>query len=495
MKLSASTATAGISILLLAAALPAQTASAIAATTSVSKVRIVRLSEVKGAVQLDRSNGRGLEPAITNLPIVEQNRLQTATGVAEVEFEDNSSLRLGPDSIVEFPDLSRTAAGTTVSSVHLVKGMAYITLVKSKGNEFNVLFGSHKVALPPSTHIRLRVNSSDATLAVLDGALTVDTPQGNIEVSKKKTLTFPMGEEIDPTIAKNVAPDPFDSWDKQATEYHARLAAFGAFGNSPYSYGNSDLIYYGAFSNAGGCGSMWRPYFTSAGWDPYSAGSWAYYQGAGYSWVSPYPWGWTPYHSGSWSYCPGAGWGWQPGGTWSGLNNGTMIAFNPTNGAGNGSGKNPRPVAPPHPPRPGDPTMVSVISKPIVRSEMASNNSFVFRKDSAGLGIPRGELGELNKFSQHTGQKGTASTPVYVNVGGGTQSSYGMRPASPTLGPVSIHRGSPPPPPDWNSSVSSSGGGSFGGGSNSSSPMTSPSSGGSVGRPSPSPAPAPSRPR
>ncbi len=374
MKLSSATATAGISLLLVAAALPAQTAGTVSAASSVSKVRIVRLSEVKGAVQLDRSNGRGLEPAIANLPIVEQNRLQTGFGVAEVEFEDNSSLRLAPDSIVEFPDLSRTAAGTTLSSVHLIKGMAYFTLVKSKGNEFNVLFGDHKVALPPSTHIRLRVNPNDATLAVLDGELTVDTPQGNIAVSKKKTVTFLMGEGIDPTVAKNVSSDPFDSWDKQATEYHARMAAFGAFGNSPYSYGASDMMYYGAFSDAGGCGSMWHPYFTSAAWDPYSSGSWAYYSGAGYSWVSPYPWGWTPYHYGSWSYCPGAGWGWQPGGAWSGLNNGTMIAFNPS--GGNGTGNHPRPIAPPHPPRPGDPTVVAVISKPVVRSEMASNNSF-----------------------------------------------------------------------------------------------------------------------
>ena len=240
---------------------------------------------------------------------------------------------------------------------------------------------------------------------------------------------------------------------------------------------------------------MWRPYFTSAAWDPYAAGSWAYYSGAGYSYVSPYPWGWTPYHYGSWNYCPGAGWGWQPGGTWTGLNNGTtMTAFNPS--GGNGPGKNPRPIAPPHPPRPGEPTLIAVGSRPAVRSEMASNNSFVFRKDSAGLGVPRGELGELNKFSQHAIQKGTASTPVYVSVGGNNPSAVGMRPSSPALGPVSIHRGSPPPPPE-RSSIYSSGGGSYGGGSNSSSPMTSPSSG-SVGRPSspsPSPSPAPSRPR
>jgi hypothetical protein len=487
MKLPASTATVGLSVLLLAAALPAQTAET--ATASVSKVRIVRLSEVKGSVQLDRSNGRGLEPAITNLPIVEQNRLQTGTGAAEVEFEDNSSMRLAPNSAVEFTELSRTAAGTTVSSVHVLKGMAYLTLIKSRGNEFNLLIGDHKIAVPPATHLRLQVNDNDARIAVLDGALTVDSPHGPIEVTKKKTVSLLMADDVDPMVAKAVASDPFDTWDKQATDYHARVAASSAFGGSPYAYGTSDMMYYGSFANVAGCGSMWRPYFTSAGWDPYSAGSWAWYSGAGYSWVSPYPWGWTPYHSGSWSYCPSAGWGWQPGGMWNGLNNGSMMAFGPASGIG--PGKMRIPVVPAESPRAGEPTIVSVISKPVVRSEMSSSRSFVFRNDSAGLGVPRGELGGLNKFSEHAVQRGTASTEVYASVGTEASSSS-ARPASQSMGVMSIHRGSPPPPHSSNDSAFSGGSSSYGA---SSSNASSASSSNSAPRSSPSPAPSPGHPR
>src|SRR5271170_4719360 len=62
-----------------------------------SKVRIVRLSEVKGEVQLDRNTGQGLEPAMANIPIIEHARLQTTVGAAEIEFEDNSTLRVAPD--------------------------------------------------------------------------------------------------------------------------------------------------------------------------------------------------------------------------------------------------------------------------------------------------------------------------------------------------------------------------------------------------------------
>ncbi len=96
--------------------------------------------------------------------------------------------------------------------------------------------------------------------------------------------------------------------------------------------GLSDLNYYGSFINAPGYGSFWQPYFVGAGWSPYANGLWAFYPGAGYSWVSPYPWGWLPYHSGSWSFVPGYGWGWQPGSTFNGLNNVAMTGMSPSTG-------------------------------------------------------------------------------------------------------------------------------------------------------------------
>jgi FecR protein len=408
---------------------PAQTTNEAAPSSGASKVRIVRLSEVKGEVQLDRDTGRGFEPAMTNLPIVEHNRLRTAMGVAEVEFEDNSTLRITPDSLVEFPQLERLPAGTTASSVHVIKGMAYVSLVKTQGNEFNLLFGQQKLQLPPSTHIRLHVDDSEAKLAVLDGTVRIDGPSGPTDVPKKKTVTFHLQDQAQPIQTKDVAAEAFDTWDKNASGYHAQSASLSAFGNSPYAYGVGDMMYYGSFMNVGGCGSMWRPYFTSAAWDPYSNGAWAWYQGAGYSWVSPYPWGWTPYHYGSWSYCSGAGWGWQPGGSWNGLNN--TAALTSKGGAGQIP---PHPIAPP---RAGESTLTAVNLKPLIRSEVATSDSFVFRKDSAGLGIPRDTLGKLDKFSQHAVSHGMATTSIYISA----PTSNDGRPSNAAAVPGSLHRG------------------------------------------------------
>ena len=99
---------------------------------------------------------------------------------------------------------------------------------------------------------------------------------------------------------------------KRGSITRKRYAVVNSFSGSPYGYGLADLNYYGSYINAGGCGQMWQPYFVGAGWSPYSAGLWAWYPGAGYSYVSMYPWGWSalPLRA-SGSYCQGSGWGWR----------------------------------------------------------------------------------------------------------------------------------------------------------------------------------------
>jgi hypothetical protein len=196
---------------------------------------------------------------------------------------------------------------------------------------------------------------------------------------------------------------------------------------------------------------MWRPYFTSAAWDPYANGAFAYYQGAGYSWVSPYPWGWMPYHYGSWSFCPGMGWGWQPSGMWNGLNNYSYMPMGGGSGISGGSSGPALPghgrvIAPPvHPPRLGEPSMMAVNAKPLVKSSVISGDKFAFRNDSAGLGVPRGDFGKLNKFSQTAQSHGTANQHVYFSAPPTAIPANG-RPTTTTVLAGSMHRGSAPPP-------------------------------------------------
>lgn len=391
-----------------------------------SHVRIVRLSEAQGKVGLDRKTGRGIEPTMRNMPIVEGGLLLTGDGVAEVEFEDGSTLRVAPDSLIQFPQLVLRASGAKATTVKLLNGTMYVSLLGTKGNEFTVLVADRTIEVTPSTHLRLGLDAGKVELAVFGGSAEVQAGSGTTVVGKKQTLKVDLAGHEPEMVAKNVAPEQYDAWDKESIGYHERYSNASSFAGSPYSYGISDLNYYGSFMDVGGCGSMWQPYFVNAAWNPYSNGVWAMYPGAGYSWVSPYPWGWMPFHSGSWAFCPGAGWGWQPGSNWVGLNN--VVATT----------RGPSKLRPPLPPGPGHPTLVVANATPLVASRMGAPGQFVFQKNSAGLGVPRGSMGNLNRISRGVEQHGFVSREVYAAP---LATGAGVRGPGMSSGPITLRAG------------------------------------------------------
>lgn len=365
-----------------------------------SQARVVRLSDVQGDVQIDRSTGQGFEKAFLNLPVIQGAKIQTKEDArAEVEFEDGSTLRLTPVTVIDFPQLSLRDSGAKVSSVHLQEGTAYVNFAGAKNDEFTLTFGHEKVSLTHAAHLRVEMGDTEATVAVFKGDARVESPTGTVDVSKNRTVTFNLADKDRYTLAKDVEPDPYDAWDKSQDQYHERYVSNNSY-SSPYAYGASDLNYYGSYSNVPGYGTMWQPYFIGAGWDPFMSGAWAFYPGYGYSWVSGYPWGWTPYHSGSWVFVPGHGWMWQPGSSWAGLNVVPRVLNQPAN------------FRPPQPPPNGGQQVVPISRGPAPR--LNGFNRIDISENSAGMGIPRGSVRNLSQLSLTAQQTGFATARVHT---------------------------------------------------------------------------------
>lgn len=392
-----------------------------------SNVRIVRLSDVQGTVQLDRGTGQGFEKAFLNMPITQGVKLKTGDdGRAEVEFEDNSIIHVVPNSELQFTDLSLSDSGAKISTVDVGKGEAYINFTGKKDDQFTTTFAHEKTTLSHAAHFRVRVDEDHAELAVFDGDVQVSGPSGEVKLSRKETAKFDLSNKDEYTVAKKVEQDPFDAWDKHEAEYHQRYEASNSYG-SPYNYGYSDLNYYGNYMNYPGCGMCWQPYFTGMGWNPYMDGAWMMYPGLGYSWVSAYPWGWTPYHYGSWMFLPAYGWVWQPGNTWMAWN-----AVPPVLNA-------PRNYVPPRPPRIG-PAVVAVGRGPTASSLMPGErpgSKVVLNRPTAGIGVPRGidNLGRVNRAFETHGQ-------AKVGVPGGSRGAAmtAMPTATPRMGNMGMGR-------------------------------------------------------
>ena len=401
-----------------------------------SQVRIVRLSYVEGGVQIDRNTGK-FEKAFPNLPITEGEKLRTASdGRAEVEFEDGSTLHVVPGSLIKFSELSLADSGNKVSTVEVVQGTTYVDFEGVKRDQLTLEFAHEKIALAHSAHLRIGIGDRGASVAVLKGDVQVDSRSGASEVKKNQTAEFSFAENERLALVKDVEDQPYDAWDKQQDQYHERYAANSYSRYSAYNYGLADLNYYGNFFSVPGYGMVWQPYFIGAGWDPFMDGLWAFQPGFGFGWISAYPWGWTPYHSGSWIFLPGYGWAWEPGGAWSSFY--VPHVQNPPAG-----------FVPPRAPSNGTGTLIVTHGPAAPVSVSHNGNRTIIRNNSAGLGVPRGEINNLSHVSRQVETRGavtehTHPAPVSMSAPprGGMESRMGPSAPRTPERPMSA----PPPP-------------------------------------------------
>jgi hypothetical protein len=393
-----------------------------------SQARIVRLSDVQGSVQIDKNAGAGFESAFVNLPITQGTQLRTGDrGRAEVEFEDGSSLRLTPNTTVEFSKLALSDSGKRLSSIHLVQGMAYVNWLGK--DDLALDFSREKLAIDHAAHFRLDASPQIANLAVFKGDVDVEGPNGKLSVEKKKNASFDIADNDKSNVTNKIQEAPLDSWDKEAGSYHDQYAKNNT--SSPYGYGLADLNYYGAYTNVPGYGMMWQPYFTGMGWDPFMDGAWGFYPGYGYMFASAYPWGWLPYRYGTWAFVPGFGWGWQPG-MWNSIV--SVPRYVPTTATHVTTL-----VAPA-----GTTRTIAVGRGPVVTPAMSSR--MTVSAGSAGIGIPRGSVDNLNHLNHQVVKSGSAevhpapqfaATPAARSAatsGGYAPASRGASPATSSMG-------------------------------------------------------------
>jgi hypothetical protein len=354
-----------------------------------SQARIVRLSDVQGSVDIDKNTGLGFESAFLNLPVMQGAQLRTrSSGRAEIEFEDGSTLRVGPNTAVEFGTLGVSESGERVSEVTLTAGLAYVNWL-DKG-VFTLNFSREKVTLDHPAHFRVEAQPEIVKIAVFKGNVDVESPSGKVTVAQKKMAEFDVTHQDQFLLAKEIEEDRLDNWDKEAIQYHEQYARNNS---SSYGYGASDLGYYGNYTTVPGYGMMWQPFFTGVGWDPFMDGAWSWYPGYGSMFVSAYPWGWLPYRYGNWMFVPGAGWMWQPGG------------FNTWNVLPSTAGKLPATFHPPV--APAGVVHPVVLGKGGAPESSASSFRTVIRNGSGGIGVARGSIANLKSLNKEAAKSGS----------------------------------------------------------------------------------------
>ncbi len=282
------------------------------------QIRAVRLSNVVGTVQLVNGPDSQFAQAYPNMPLMQGSTLKTGEdGRAEIQLEDGSVARLTPNSSATVSVLTRSAQGTN-TELDLLTGLTYVEMTGTANARFVVRFGPNEVISPAPAKFRVNLDANPVEFAVLDGSAHLSNGTAySVDVRSNETVRFDANDSSRYFLAQGVDGDSWDQWNADRDQAMSQMAAqqtreaIGS-GNADPSF--SDLDYYGNWYATNDGTNYWVPDGAGAGWDPYGAGYWGYYGGAGgYVWISGYPWGWAPYHCGTWNYF-NPYWGWIPTG-------------------------------------------------------------------------------------------------------------------------------------------------------------------------------------
>jgi len=214
-----------------------------------SRARIVRLSYLEGDVELDRRDGHGFNRAFINMPVVEGARLWTRDDArVEVEFEDGSTIRLAPGTILEFRELRLRDGGDRSTLIDMQEGVAYFNIGKHGGDDFRLVFGQQQVTPLKASRFRFDLSREQLQLAVFRGELELLRRNGErVQVRKNETLSLSFEDADRYYLARGVTEGAQDYWDRereQERERYAREQSRRVYYPAAYSYGYPDLYRY-----------------------------------------------------------------------------------------------------------------------------------------------------------------------------------------------------------------------------------------------------------
>lgn len=275
-----------------------------------------RMSYVNGDVFIQRAGDMGHEEGTVNLPIVENDKLGTQDGRAEVHFGNKNYLRIDRYTQIDLAALPKQ--GNDSINIHLLSGNIYLRvshLEREKAFEIHTPDASYYI-LDVGLY-RFSVQENQQTeLRVLEGAAEAAGEEGSILVEANEAVLAANGLFTSgPGASYASYEDDFSGWNKTRDAAITRYTANNYLPEELNDY-EYELSYHGRWVYEQPYGHVWVPNVYDVGWRPYWNGRWIWYPIIGWTWVSYEPWGWCVSHYGRWHWRMGLGWYWIPTAHW-----------------------------------------------------------------------------------------------------------------------------------------------------------------------------------
>jgi len=273
-------------------------------------VRVARVGELEGKVDVQLHAADAWRPAVRNLPLVESAWVRTASGArVEMELDDGGALRLIGDALCEFSDYTRLSTGQRVTVLSLDHGVAYYTGEPDRRDALILVLPGAQATVRVGSRVRLVARDDASEIAVLEGRVRFSSPGAEMDLAEGEITRVEKATPARFFLYREIQPFDSDRWNEQRDK---ALATSGSARHLPgLLYGLVDLDANGSWIVSNDAGVVWKPK-VPAGWTPYRDGQWLWYDEFGYTWVPNEPWGWLPFHYGRWIEESGTGWVWTP---------------------------------------------------------------------------------------------------------------------------------------------------------------------------------------
>ena len=270
--------------------------------------RYARLGEFDGNVEVQLHPADPWSPAERNLTLKEAAWLRTGSSSRlEIELDEGSAWRLGPDSQVELSDYSLLSSGQRLTVLSLDHGLAYFTGEPLGKDTLMLVVPGAQVMLIRGARVRVEAGVGESRVSVIEGVVRLSCPAAEIDLHEGQTVRVEPANTARFSLDREIAALDLDHWSEERDKV---LADPASRSHVAQPFGSADLDASGEWLQTD-LGAVWKPRVPD-GWAPFQNGRWRWYDGLGYTWVSADAWGWLPYHFGRWTRKGDLGWVWSP---------------------------------------------------------------------------------------------------------------------------------------------------------------------------------------
>ncbi|MGH8525090.1 MAG: DUF6600 domain-containing protein, partial [Gammaproteobacteria bacterium] len=281
------------------------------------KARVIRVSLLKGEVNLKRNGNTDWERARLNFPLVEGDTLATdRDSRVEIQVDARNFVRLDASSILRIVTLRDEGVALSV-----VEGTVSIRLSQFDRDHEYFEIDAPKTTLTVEKKGLYRVDvarDGRVRMTVRDGGrarIYSETSGFALRDGRTAELIVEGSDAGDWELSVANSSDYWDKWVDERERYLAQRLRYDTQYYDRYVWGGEDLDAYGDWAYVNDYGWIWRPHSTIinnyGNWAPYRYGNWVWCPPYGWTWVGYEPWGWAPYHYGRWGYYNNY-WAWCP---------------------------------------------------------------------------------------------------------------------------------------------------------------------------------------